>query len=120
MAEGRTVRYYVSDTLTVYNSAGVGKPAQFKVHVPNNLSAQTRLGWQDVDATLPSNIGIPNGLKPRHVVGRGSNGKVYRAVVGSVDADIWTRVESTWTIVDNFGGTITVTRTGLVSEYSSG
>jgi hypothetical protein len=33
-----------------------------------------------------------------------------------VTATLWTRVASTWTYIDNFGGTITATVTGLVGE----
>lgn len=121
MAEGRTTSYYSSDTLSMYDNAGAGQPAQFKVKEANNLVAQASvLGWHVADATLPTNIGLPRGLTPRHVIGIGSNGKRYRAIVADVTATIWDRSTSTWTIVDNFGATITVTRTGLVAEHSTG
>lgn len=120
MAEGRSKRFYQSDLLTVYDNAGVGTPAEFQYSVPNNLVAQTELGWRSAPTTIPSDIKAPRGFTPRHIIGVGSNGKRYRAIVADITAACWTAVDPTWTIIDNFGSTITVTRTGRAGEKATG
>lgn len=120
MAEGRTKKWYQSDLLTVYDNAGVGTPAEFYFSVPNNLAGEASLGWRAAPTTIPADLKAPKLLRPRHVVGVGSNGKRYKAIVADPAATIWTRAVDTWTIIDNFGSTITVTRTGSVGEAAPG
>jgi hypothetical protein len=120
MAEGRTKKFYQSDLITVYDNAGAGQPAEFQFEVPNNLAAQAELGWRAAPTTIPTTLKRPRGFTPRHIIGIGSNGKRYRAIVADITADCWTAVDPTWTIIDNFGSTVTVTRTGRVGEKATG
>jgi len=59
---------------------------------------------------------LPKRLRPRHAVGVNPGGKRVRVTVMNVTATLWTRVASTWTYIDNFGGSQTATVTGLVGE----
>jgi len=120
MAEGRTKKWYLSDLITVFDDTGAGAPAEFQFQVPNNLASQAELGWRAAPTTIPTTLKVPRGFKPRHIVGVGSNGKRYRAIVADPAADVWTAVDGNWTIIDNFGATITVTRTGRVGEAATG
>lgn len=119
MAEGRTKKYYKSDTITVFDNTGAGQPAQFFEHVPNNLAAQAALGWSAADATLPVGLMFPRRFKPRHAVGVSPAGKRVRVIVADLAADLWTGAANTWDYIDNFGATITATVTGRVGEHGS-
>lgn len=120
MAEGRTKKWYLSDLLTVFDDAGAGAQAEFQFMVPNNLAGQAELGWRAAPTTIPNTLKRPRGMRPRHIVGIGSNGKRYSALVADPAAAVWTATDANWTIIDNFGTTITVTRTGRVGEAATG
>lgn len=105
MARGRT--------LATYNTDLPFLPAKVNVDVPNNLYGEAGLGWTAKTANAPRS---PKRLKLRHIIGVDSAGHRVRAVVASTGADLWTGVATTWTFIDNNGGTQTATITGMVGE----
>lgn len=121
MAEGRTKVYYESDLIQMFNSTGTAIKGQFLIDEPNNLVAETSLGLSATppDATGPVGIRRPRRLRPRHAIGVSPSGKRVRVVVGKTTADLWTGAATTWTYIDNFGATVTATRTGLVGEAAT-
>lgn len=121
MAEGRTKVYYKSDLVPMFDSTGAAIDGQFVVDMPNNLVAEASLGWSasPPSALGPTGIRLPKRIRPRHAVGVSPAGKRVRAVVATTAADLWTGTATTWTYIDNFGATITATRTGLVGEAAT-
>lgn len=114
LAQGRTLGIYNTDPRAAV-------PATFAFAVPNNLFAEGSLGW----VALSPGVGYPERwkrLKPRHVEGQTVvAGKVIRtkAIAPNPAADIWTGVATSWTSIDNIGGTLTMTVTGYVGEAVS-
>lgn len=120
MAEGRTKVYYVSDIIPAFDNTGAGVPAQFLMSIPNNLVAEAALGWSPTPANGgPTDIRIPKRIRPRHAIGVNATGKRVKVIIAKTSADLWTRVASTWTYIDNFGATQTATVTGLVGEAAT-
>lgn len=100
-------------TLATYNTDLFFLPAAVNIDVPNNLFAETSLGWTAATAGAPRS---PRRFTPRHAVGVDTTGRRVRAVIASTTATLWTGAATTWTFIDNFGATQTATVTGLVGE----
>lgn len=107
MAASRTVHkgIYVSDIL--------GPGTNFTRRVDDHFFTQADLGWT---APAGGELPIVSTLRPRHAVGVDTSGRRHSVVVADVTANLWTRTATTWTILDDAGGTDTVTLTGLVGE----
>lgn len=121
MAEGRTNVYYVSDILKTA-TVGTGAPiaAAFVTDVPNNLVAETELGWATTPPTgTPPGIRLPKRLKPRHAIGVNTAGKRVRVIIATLAASLWGDATGTWTYIDNAGATQTATVTGFVGESAT-
>jgi len=108
MARGRTLSTYVTDLYFL--------PAHVNIDVPNNLVAEAALGWT---ASTPGAPRRPRRFKPRHAVGVDTTGHRARVEIADVTATLWTGAATTWTFIDNDGGTQTATVTGLVGEKGS-
>jgi hypothetical protein len=108
MARGRTLATYNTDLYFL--------PAQVNIDVPNNLYAEASLGWTAATAGAPRR---PVRFTPRHAVGVDATGRHGKVIIPDLAADLWTGVATTWTSIDNFGGTQTYTVTGLVGEHGS-
>lgn len=120
MAEGRTKVYYVSDIVKVFDDTGSNAFAAFVVDVPNNLVAQSNLGWSaTVPAGLPPGVKLPKRVRPRHAVGVNSGGKRVKATIATVTSTLWANATGTWTYIDNNGATQTATVTGFVGEAAT-
>jgi hypothetical protein len=61
-------------------------------------------------------VGMPQGLTPRHVVGRTSGGLQGRAVCYTLTAPLWDGTETEWQGKSKAGVTETYTVTGYVGE----
>ena len=86
----------------------------FTRRVDDHFYTQTAaLGWT---APAGGELPLPGTLKPRHGVGVDTSGRRHSVVVAATTADLWTRATLNWTILDDAGGTDTVTLTGLVGE----
>lgn len=86
----------------------------FTRKVDDHFYTQTAaLGW-----TAPSGgeFPIPTGLRPRHGVGVDASGRRHSVIIADTTADLWTRTTINWDILDDVGGTTSVTLTGLVGE----
>ena len=106
MAASRTVHkgIYASDILAT----------NFTRRVDDHFFTQTAaLGWT---APVGGELPLPRTLHPRHAVGVDASGRRHSVVVADTTADLWTRATLTWNILDDTGGTIAVTLTGLVGE----
>jgi len=105
MAAARTVHkaVYVSDILGT----------NFTRRVDDHFFTQAALGWT---APVGGELPVPTGMRPRHAVGIDTSGRRHSVVVADVTADEWTRVSTTWQILDDAGALETVTQTGLVGE----
>lgn len=105
MAAARTVHKgsYVSDIL------GGG----FQRRVDDHFFTQAQLGWTTAS---PGTVPLPRSCRPRHAVGIDTSGRTHSVVVADTGADLWTRVSTTWQILDDTGTLDTVTMTGLVGE----
>jgi len=108
MARGRTLATYNTDLNFL--------PAQVNIDVPNNLFAEASLGWTAATAGAARS---PKRMTPRHAVGVDATGHRVRVTVASTTADLWTGVATTWTYIDNNGGSQTATVTGLVGEAAT-
>ncbi len=108
MAAGRTLSTYVTDLYFL--------PAQVNIDVPNNLVAQASLGWTAATAGAPRR---PARFTPRHAVGVDPAGHHGKVIIADLTATLWTGAATTWTSIDNAGGTNTFTVTGLVGEKAS-
>lgn len=108
MARGRTLATYKTDLYFL--------PVSVNMDVPNNLYAEASLKWTAATAGAPRS---PKRMTPRHAVGVDATGHRVKVTVADVTADLWTGVASTWTYIDNFGGTQTATVTGLVGEKAT-
>lgn len=94
-------------------------PYTFSIRVPNEHYAEARRGWTaaDPDDSLP-----PGRFTPRHVIGVGPNGERGRAVVASINADLWRGHDAAGVRVNTFtmrqadGAVVTLTVTGYVGE----
>lgn len=84
----------------------------FKRKVDDHFFTQAVLGYVAATTQLP----IPQGMRPRHAVGVDTSGRRHSVVVATTAADLWTRVATTWDILDDTGALDTVTLTGLVGE----
>lgn len=105
MARGRTLAAYATDLYFL--------PSQVNVDVPNNLYANTDLGWAPKVAGAPRS---PRRFKPRHAIGVDTTGRRVRVVIADIAADLWTGAATAWAFIDNNGATQTATVTGLVGE----
>lgn len=75
---------------------------------------------------VPTNglVGMPQGLRPRHVLGLAADGTRGKAVVYTLDAPLWVGHDAntppvavnTWTGKSKSGATLTYTVTGFVGE----
>jgi hypothetical protein len=108
MAAGRTLSTYVTDLYFL--------PAAVNIDVPNNLVAQASLGWTAATAGAPRR---PARFTPRHAVGVDAAGHHGKVIIAGLTATLWTGAATTWTSIDNAGGTNTFTVTGLVGEKAS-
>lgn len=108
MARGRTLATYNTDLYFL--------PPQINVDVPNNLFAEASLGWTAATAGAPRS---PRRLTRRHAVGVDATGHRVRVEVADPAATLWTGAATTWTFIDNNGGTQTATVTGLVGEKAT-
>jgi len=93
---------YVSDILG----------ASFSRRVDDHLYTQAVLGWTAALGLVP----LPGTLRPRHAVGVDASGRRHSVVVADPAADLWTRVATSWQILDDVGATDSVVLTGLVGE----
>jgi hypothetical protein len=85
----------------------------FTRRVDDHLFTQAVLGWTDpVGGELP----LPTSMKVRHAEGIDTSGRRHSVVVAANTADLWTRIATTWDILDDTGVLDTVTLTGLVGE----
>lgn len=107
MAAARTVHkaLYVSDIL--------GPGTSFTRRVDDHFFTQAALGWA---APVGGELPLPRTVKPRHAVGVDTSGRRHSVVVADTGADLWTRVATTWNILDDTGALDAVTLTGLVGE----
>ncbi len=108
MAAARSVKkgIYVPDTIT---------PTEELIRrVDDHFFSQAALGW--VVPTGGPSLPLPGTLRPRHAVGVDASGRTHSVVVADRTADVWTRTAAGWTILDDAGGTTSVTTTGLVGE----
>jgi hypothetical protein len=103
-------------TLATYNTDLFFLPPQVNIDVPNNLFAEASLGWT---AATPSAPRSPRRMTPRHAVGVDATGHRAKVIIPDTGADLWTGVATTWTFIDNNGGTQTATVTGLVGEAAT-
>lgn len=103
-------------TLATYNTDLFFLPAQVNIDVPNNLFAELELGWTAATAGAPRR---PARFTPRHAVGVDAAGHHGKVIIASTTATLWTGAATTWTSVDNAGGTNTFTVTGLVGEKAT-
>jgi hypothetical protein len=108
MARGRTLATYATDLFFL--------PAAVNIDVPNNLFLEASLGWTTATAGAPRR---PVRFSPRHVVGVDTSGRRHSVTVATLAATLWTGAATTWTIIDNFGATDTVTAPGLVGEAAT-
>jgi len=107
MAASRTVHkgVYVSDIL--------GPGTNFLRRVDDHFFTQAQLGWT---APAGGELPLPRTLRPRHAEGVDTSGRRHSVVIADTTADLWTRVSSTWQILDDTGTLDTVTLTGLIGE----
>jgi hypothetical protein len=109
MAAGRTLGDYKTDLYFL--------PADVAIDVPNNLYADTHLGWTAAGAGIPRS---PRRMTPRHAVGfNAATGRRGRVIVPDIASDIWTGTTTTWDMIQNDGTALTMTITGLVGEKAT-
>jgi hypothetical protein len=82
--------------------------------VDDHFFSQAVLGW--VAPSGAPSLPLPGTMRPRHAVGVDASGRTHSVVCATTGCDLWTRTSATWTILDDAGGTTTVTTTGLVGE----
>lgn len=86
----------------------------YRKRVDDHLYTQANLGWA---APAGGEARLPTGMRPRHVVGKDATGRTHSVIAPDITAAIWASpTTTTWTILDDAGGTTTVTPTGLVGE----
>lgn len=85
----------------------------FVRRVDDHFATQAALGYA---ALVGGELPMPSTLKPRHANGVDTSGRRHSVVIGDVTATLWTRVDTTWQILDDTGTLDTVTMTGLVGE----
>lgn len=108
MARGRALATYNTDLHFL--------PGAINFDVPDNLSAQAKLGWTAATAGAARR---PARFTPRHAVGVDNTGRHGKVIIADTTADLWTGVASDWTAIANDGTTVTFTVTGLVGEAAT-
>jgi hypothetical protein len=103
MTRGRVWAYYESDDGNVY-----------ALLVDADYADSPERGWASPAA--PGTPVYPRGWRPRFVEGTDELGAIRRAVVASVDAELWTGAASTFTIEGTDGAPHTCTVVALVAE----
>jgi hypothetical protein len=86
------------------------------LRVDADLALQPQRGWLggDADGQAP----LPRGWLPRCVVGVEPDGRLHRAIVARIDADLWTGARTDFDIERSDGGISTCTVIRLLAERS--
>jgi hypothetical protein len=84
------------------------------LRVDADLQLQEQRGWLGADPA--GQAPLPRGWLPRAVVGVEPGGRLQRAVVARIDADLWTGVRTDFDVERSDGGIATCTVVRLLAE----
>ena len=88
--------------------------ALYALSVDADYALQPQRGWL---TSAPSGTPpLPRGWRARYVVGLEASGRAHRALVGNVDAELWTGASTSFDIETSDGGLETCTVIGRVQE----